>query len=134
MYKFIMDYYGAQCYRSIQKNRPIDNIIISWQITNLFFIFNFQSIFFTVLIIIKKIFKNPIAWLFFERNLFSFMIFFGIFSLLSFIIVYIYITSNKLDKKINPYDYKGKVLFYNIYMIISTIVILVVFYFFIDLN
>lgn len=127
MWKFIMDYYGAECYRSIQKKHRIDNMIISSQVTLLFFIFNFQTIFYLLLIISKAIFKISLFWDFYMTYIYEVMIFFGVFSLASFVAVYAYVQINKIDTKINLYDYKDKVRFYNWYGTISGILMMVTF-------
>lgn len=128
MLKLIMDYYGTEAFRCIKKGRPIDDIIISWQVTIIFFVFNFQSIVYLTLLLSKLLFKNSFIWFFYKNHINEFMIFFAGFSLSSFLIFNLYVKINKIKDRINPYDYSSKVAFFNWYGNLSFIIILVVFY------
>lgn len=55
MKKITTDLYGILSLREIRKGRKPDNIIIAWQITLIMFIFNFQSLFFLTIALLKEL-------------------------------------------------------------------------------
>jgi hypothetical protein len=121
-----MDYYGAQCYKCIRKNRRIDNIEIAWNISILFFVFNFQSIIHFLLIIMELLIPQYFPLKFYMNHLDVFGgIYVGMYGL-SFLGFYLYIEKNNFDKKINPYSFKDKVVFYDIYFFVSAILLLII--------